>query len=43
MRLSKAVYVFNFLNSSFAEPDLPIFRHFSSNTQAKLRENPRFN
>lgn len=40
MRLNKALYVFNFLNSSITEPDPPIFRHFLNNTQAKLKENP---
>lgn len=40
MRLSKALDVFNFLNSSFVEPDPPLFRHFSNSTRAKLKENP---
>lgn len=40
MRLSKALYAFNFLNSSFAEANPPIFRRFSNSTQAKLKGNP---
>ncbi|RMB88428.1 hypothetical protein DUI87_35228 [Hirundo rustica rustica] len=40
MRLNKALYVLNFLNSSFAEPTPPIIRHFSNSTRAKLKENP---
>lgn len=28
-RLSKVVYVFNFLNNSLMEPSLPIIQHFS--------------
>lgn len=40
MRLSKALYIYNFLNSSSTEPDPPIFRHFSNSTHAKLKENP---
>lgn len=39
VHLNKAMYVLNFPNSSFAEPDPPIIRHFS-NIQAKLKENP---
>lgn len=36
MRLSKALYVYNF---SSTEPDPPIFRYFFNNTQSKLKEN----
>lgn len=37
---SKALYVYSFLTSSFAEPDPPIFSHFSNSTHAKLKGNP---
>ncbi|XP_039422402.1 protein VASP homolog [Corvus cornix cornix] len=39
-RLNKALYVYNFLNSSAEEPDPPIFRHFLNNKKAKLKEHP---
>lgn len=34
------MYVYNFLNSSAEEPDLPIYRHFLNNKKAKLKEHP---
>lgn len=37
-RLCKALYVINFMNNSSREPNPPIIRHFSNNTQAHLRE-----
>ncbi|RMC20305.1 hypothetical protein DUI87_01152 [Hirundo rustica rustica] len=39
-RLNKALYVYNFLNSSAEEPDHPIYRHFLNNKKAKLKEHP---
>uniref|UniRef100_A0A674HI78 Uncharacterized protein n=1 Tax=Taeniopygia guttata TaxID=59729 RepID=A0A674HI78_TAEGU len=39
-RLSKALYVYNFLNSSTEEPDPPIYRHFLNNKKAKIKEHP---
>lgn len=39
-RLNKALYVYNFLNSSAEEPDPPIYRHFLNNKKAKLKERP---
>lgn len=39
-RLNKALYVYNFLNSSAEEPDPPIYRHFLNNKKAKLEEHP---
>ncbi|RMC04205.1 hypothetical protein DUI87_19024 [Hirundo rustica rustica] len=39
-RLNKALYVYNFLNSSAEEPDPPIYRHFLNNKKAKLKEHP---
>lgn len=40
MKLNKALYVLNFLNSSSSEPNPPILRYFSNSSQAKLSENP---
>ncbi|NWU21778.1 IGEB protein, partial [Dyaphorophyia castanea] len=37
-RLCKALFTINFLNSSFMEPNPPVFRHFSNLTRAKLNE-----
>ncbi|XP_041881374.1 vegetative cell wall protein gp1-like [Corvus kubaryi] len=39
-RLNKALYVYNFLNSSAEEPEPPIHRHFLNNKKAKLKEHP---
>lgn len=38
--MNKVFNAFNFLNSSFEEPNPPVFRHFANNTQEKLKENP---
>ncbi|NXS31421.1 IGEB protein, partial [Pomatostomus ruficeps] len=39
-RLAKALFTMNFLNSTFEEPDPPIYRHFENGGRKKLRENP---
>ncbi|NXB23225.1 IGEB protein, partial [Rhagologus leucostigma] len=39
-RLAKALFTINFLNNTFEEPELPIFRHFNNRGKQKLRENP---
>lgn len=39
-RLSKAVYVFNFIKNSFMEPNPPIVQHFSNTSQPQLKERP---
>ncbi|NXC59545.1 POK19 protein, partial [Aleadryas rufinucha] len=40
IRLCKALFTINFLNSSFKEPDPPVLRHFANTKQAKLKETP---
>lgn len=39
-RLSKALFVINFLNCSSVEPNPPIIRHFANSTQMKFTEKP---
>lgn len=38
-RLAKALFTINFLNSTFEEPEPPIFCHFKNCSQKKLKEN----